>query len=117
MTATDSFADEAILTRLFGDDPKVKIVSVLLAEGRDIDATRIAELGGMGRSTVYQHIDSLLELDVVEQTREVGGSPLYQLNRDSEVAQKLGELEWALLDELAEDGEPAGEFTHPDEAN
>lgn len=113
---TEPFADGAALTELLGTDPKVKIISVLLATGRDINVTRIAELGGMGRSTVYEHIDPLLTLGVAEQTREVGGSPLYQLNRDSEIAQKLAELEWLLLDEFDDDVEPAGEFTHPDEA-
>lgn len=114
-TEGESFGDNAVLTELLGDDPKVKIVSVLLKTGRDINISRIAEIGGMGRSTVYEHIPTLLELGVVEQTREVGGSPMYQLDENSAVAQKLGELEWLLLDQFAEDVESADEFSNPEE--
>lgn len=96
----EPYADVAAITELLGDHPKVKILAVLLSEGRDINISRIAEQAGMSRSTVYNHIDDLRDLNVVEKTRELGGSPLYQLNRDSEVAEKFGQLEWALLDEF-----------------
>lgn len=48
---------------------------------------------------------------MVEQTREVSGSPLYQIDRDSPVAERLAELEYDLVDEIADetdgtDGEP-----------
>lgn len=99
----EPFAQQAALTQLLGDHPKVKILTVLLSEGRDINISLIAEQAGMSRSTVYKHIDDLRELNVIEKTRKLSGSPLYQLNRDSEVAKKLGQLEWALLDEFEVD--------------
>ena len=98
----ESFAEQTALTQLLGDHPKVKILVVLLSEGRDINVSRIAEQAGMSRTTVYNHIDDLRDLNVVEKTRELGGCPLYQLNRSSEVAKKLGQLEWELLDEFEE---------------
>lgn len=94
-----AYADETALTDLLGDNPKVKILAVLLSEGRDINVSRIAEQAGVSRSTVYDHIDNLQALGVVEQTRKIGGSPLYQLKKESEAAKKLAQLEWALLDE------------------
>lgn len=95
------FAEQAALTTLLGNHPKVKIISVLLSEGRDTNISHIAEQAGMSRSTVYKHIDDLRDLNVVEKTREISGSPLYQMNRQSDVAKKLAQTEWALVDEVA----------------
>lgn len=108
--AADSpeYTDNAALTMLFGDSPKVKILAVLLKQGRDTNVSNIADLGGMSRSSVYRHIDMLINLGVVEKTREVGGSPLYQINRQSDVAQKLGELQYELVDVVAGEDERDG---------
>ncbi len=96
-----NYTDEAALIRLLGDSPKVKILAVLLQQGRDTNVSTIAEIGGMSRSSVYRYIDDLINLGVIEKTREIGGSPLYQINKDSQTAQKLAELEWELVDEIA----------------
>jgi DNA-binding transcriptional ArsR family regulator len=101
-TKSDSepYAEHTALTELLGDHPKVKILAALLSEGHDINVSQIADLAGTSRSTVYNHIDGLIELNVVEHTRDVGGSPMYRINRDSAVATKLAQLEWDLLDEF-----------------
>lgn len=110
-----NYTDSAALTMLFGDSPKVKILAVLLKQGRDTNVSTIADLGGMSRSSVYRHIDTLINLDVVEKTREVSGSPLYQVNRQSAVAQKLGELQYELVDVVAgEDESDGGDLEFPD---
>lgn len=96
---SEPFAEQTALTDLFGDHPKTKILAVLIAESRDINITRLADQAGSSRSTIYDHIDDLRQLGVVEQTREVGGSPLYQLNKDSPVAKKIAQLEWDLVEE------------------
>ena len=97
-TESSTFAEESALTDLFGDHPKTKILAALLSEARDVNITRIAELSGMSRSTVYKHVEDLQGLEIVEQTRKVGGSPLYQINRENPVAKQLAQLEWDLLD-------------------
>lgn len=94
----ESFAEQTALTSLLGDHPKVKILAVLLSEGRDINVSQIAELAGMSRSTVYDHISALQEVGVVKLTRKVGGSPLYEINEESDIAECLAKLEWVLLD-------------------
>ena len=96
------FAEQSALTDLLGDHPKAKILAVLTSESRDINITRLSDLAGCSRSTIYNHIDDLIELGAVEQTRKVGGSPLYQLNRDSSVAKKLAQLEWDLVEQYEE---------------
>lgn len=101
-TEDTAFAEEAVLTNLLGGHPKVKILSVLLSEGHDINISQIAEQAGVSRSTVYNHIDDLEDLQVIEETREIGGSHLYQINRQSSIAKKLAQLEWDLLDKFEE---------------
>ena len=100
-TTNGNYAENAILTSMLGNHPRVKILAVLLKTGRDVNVSQIAEQAGMSRSTVYNHIDSLLDIGVIEQTRKIGGSPLYQLDEDSEPAKRLGQLEWSLLDEFS----------------
>lgn len=97
-----SYAEHSALTDLFGNHPKTKIIAALLSESHDVNVSRIAELGGMSRSTVYDHIDDLQELNVVEKTRKVGGSPLYQINKDSESSKLLAQLEWEIVEEYEE---------------
>jgi DNA-binding transcriptional ArsR family regulator len=93
------YAEHSALTDLFGNHPKTKILAALLSESRDVNVSRIAELAGVSRTTVYDHIDDLQQLGVVERTRKVGGSPLYQINKDSAPAKKLAQLEWDLVEE------------------
>lgn len=114
--ADSKYTDNAALVQLFGDSPKVKILAVLLQQGRDTNVSTIAEIGGMSRSSIYRYIDDLIDLGVVEKTREIGGSPLYQINKASPVSQKLAELEWALVDEIAKelDEEVDEDFDIPD---
>ena len=69
-----TYADKAILTDLLGNSAKVKIISALLSEDfHHMNVTDIARLADVHRSTVYDHLDDLQELDVVVQTREING--------------------------------------------
>lgn len=101
-TNEEPYSENTVLTDLFGNSPKVKILSALLSEtDQDINVTQIAKLAGVSRSTVYDHLDDLVELNVVEHTRDVGGSPMYRLNRDSDVAEDLAQTEWDLLSAIS----------------
>lgn len=95
----ESAASETVLTDVLGGHAKVKILVALLGESdRDLNATEIARLAGIDRSTFYDHIDDLLAYDLVVETRVVGNSQMYRINRESEAAEDLAQLEWDLLD-------------------
>lgn len=97
---SEPFAEGTALTYLFGDHPKPRILATMLSESdRDLSVTEIARLSGLNRTTIYEHLDDLLELDVIINTRRTAGQ-MYQINRDSQVAQDLAKLEWDLLDHL-----------------
>lgn len=100
---TEPYAEDTPLTHLFGSGARVKILAALLGErDNDLNTTDIARLAGVARSTVYQHLDDLVELGVVEQTRSVGDSPMYRIDPDSEIAEHLDRLEGATLRRLLE---------------
>lgn len=99
----EPLAEDTVLTDVLGPHAKVKILVVLIADNdRDLNPTEISRMAGIDRSTFYQHVDDLLAYGMIEQTRTVGNSPMYQINRDSPAAEALAEMEWALLDEIDE---------------
>jgi len=103
--ADSNYADDAPLMALFGAPAQTKLLSVFVAEkGRDLTVSQVARQAGVSRTTVYDHIDDLLELGVIEETRETndGHSTLYQLNEDSEIAELCYKLEGVTLRQLLE---------------
>ena len=103
-TKNETYAEGHALTKLFGESAKTKIIAALLSESDvDVNVTDIADLAGLHRTTVYDHIDDLEDLGVVEQTRTVSGSPMYKINRDSDVAEDIAKLHWDLLDVVGEE--------------
>lgn len=101
---SETYADDAALGKLFGTTPKVKIITALLGESdHDLNVSQIAELAGIHRTTVYDHLDDLVDLGVIEETRTVGGSRMYRIDRDSTVAEDVAQLEWDLLDAIADE--------------
>lgn len=98
------YAEGTALTYLFGDGPKVKILASFLADPNfDHNVTDISRLSGITRKTVYKHLEDLLEIGVVEKTRETGGSSRYKIDKDNEAAKLLGQLEWELVDLVFEE--------------
>jgi len=91
-------------SNLKNNEQKVKILSAFLADpDLDHNVTEIARLAGVSRNTVYRHLDDLKNIEVIIKTRESGGSPRYQLNKDNPAAKKLAELEWELMELAFED--------------
>ena len=104
-TNAKSYADDAPLTVLLGTSARARILSAFVAErGRDLSTSDVARFAGLARSTVYEHLDTLLELGVIVHTRDTqaGHSPRYQLDEENDVATKLYELEGVTLRRLLE---------------
>ena len=103
---TDHFAEEAPLTYLFGDSARVKILAAFVAErSRDVSISEISRLAGVARSTVYNHLNTLEKLGVIEHTRDIenGHSSLYQLNGDSQIAELCYQLDGVTLQKLLDE--------------
>lgn len=104
-TDLSAYADESPLMALFSTPARTKILSVLVSEhGRDLSKSEIARQAGVSRSTVYEHIEELLELGVIQHTRTTQGgqSPRYQFDDESRIGAALYELEGVTLRRLLE---------------
>jgi len=102
-TATDSepFADDTPLVRLFGTPARTRILSVFVDEREfDLTITEVAEQAGVARSTVYEHIDDLVALGVIAETRQTGSSTRYRLSRDDPIAEHLYRFDGLVLQRL-----------------
>jgi DNA-binding MarR family transcriptional regulator len=78
-----AYAENSPFVPLFGKPARTKILAAFVSErGRDLNVRYVAKLAGVARSTVYDHLDGLQELGVIEHTRDVGGSPMYQLDEE-----------------------------------
>lgn len=107
----DGFSARSALALLLGGSARVMILAALLSEDhRDMDVIQIADLAGVHRTTVYDHLDDLEMLGVVVQTRTVGGSPMYQINRENPIAKDLKQMEDDLLMVIAEREVKADDF-------
>lgn len=93
----------SVAISVLGDHPKTRILLALLTDpNRDYNVTDIARLAATDRSTVYRHLDELLHLGLVIETRKSGNAPMYQLNPESEAASVFGRFEWELVQALGE---------------
>jgi DNA-binding transcriptional ArsR family regulator len=114
-TEDTAYSEGAVIVNALGNHPKAKILAALLGDHeRDLNASDIANMAGIERSTFYSHIDTLLDFGLVKLTREVGNSRMYAINKDSEAAKALAQFEWNLLDTLDEDGSPAARVDETD---
>lgn len=99
---TEPFADGTPLVELFGQPARARIISVLVDERQyDLTISEIARQAGVARSTVYDHLDDLIDLNVAVETRQEGNSQRYQL-ADTEISQRLYELDGLVLNRLLE---------------
>jgi len=96
----EAYAEGTPLTQVFGETARVKILTALLSErNHDLNVTDIANIAGVARSTVYDHLGELKELNLVVETREVSGAPMYQINNDSRMVDRIDEIEGLALRE------------------
>lgn len=103
MGATDepAYADDAPLIHVFGDSARIRILSAMLSDREhDLNVTDIANMAGVARSTVYDHLDELQESHLIIKAREVGGGSMYQINNNSPIVKRIDEIEGLALREL-----------------
>jgi len=97
------FGEATPFVELFGKPGRTKLISVFVDEREnDLNVSELARQAGVARSTVYDHLDDLLELGIVKETRETGPSTRYQLDTDDEIAELLYQLDGLVLKRLLE---------------
>ena len=99
----EAFAEGTPLVELFGKPGRTKLISVFVDEREnDLSISELARQAGVARSTVYDHLNDLIELGIVQETRETGPSTRYQLDSDDEIAELLYRLDGLVLKRLLE---------------
>lgn len=98
-----STGSESLLSRVFGTRGKAEIIAVLVTKSdRELSAREIANLAGLDRSHTYEPLKELVDIGLVNETRKVGNSQLYQINHDSDSVRLIAELQFCLAEEFAE---------------
>ncbi|VVB65741.1 Uncharacterised protein [Candidatus Gugararchaeum adminiculabundum] len=86
-------SEKSPILKVFGEYPKTKVIDFLLSSSEsDFSLTDIAEKSGVGRTTLYQFFYSLVEQNVVIETRKIGRAKLYKVNLESQLVQSIIEL-------------------------
>ncbi len=93
--ANEPFADNTGLVKLLGDHPRVKILAALISENdSEIQISDLCNQAGLHRSTIAPELEELHRMGIVKLPDE----EKVRINRDSEAAEKLAELEWKAID-------------------
>jgi len=99
--STDAaYADGTPLVELFGDTARSRLLSVFATKpSREFTVSELAEQAGVTRKTVYQHLEDLEERGVMVGV-DGGRGTRYTANEDSQIHQKLYELNGVTLQDL-----------------
>jgi hypothetical protein len=81
------------LVSLLTPGTKVRILSALIAVGGEkLNPSAICERAAISRDGWYEHRDDLVEtFDVVEEVEPAGNSPMYRVDLDDPLVQRLRE--------------------------
>lgn len=82
---------------LTGNQSVVKMIDTLLdfPPHKEVTKTELAELSGVSRQSVHNHIDLLVYIDVIEPVPETSPQR-YRFNHESEVSEAIIRLEGAM---------------------
>ena len=82
--------------RLFGDTPILRVMDFFIVhEEFDYSMTDLAELSGVGYSTLKLFWPNLEQSRLVMMTREVGKAKMYRLNLSNPAVQSFKDFYWA----------------------
>ena len=80
---------------IFGESPVLKVFDFLVVnEDFDYSMTDIANLSGVGYSTLKLFYGKLEKQGIVTKVREVGKAKMYKLNMSNPVVKKFRDLYW-----------------------
>lgn len=101
-----------MFTELFGGAPHARVFD-FLAEDPEVDhtITDISRGADVARPTVYKVLDDFEEQGLVDETRRVGNSRLFQLNLDNET---VHDLLWVIEPEMEESAFPDIDLSVPE---
>lgn len=95
--------EKSLLVKFLGDTPLIRVVDFLIENSIfDYTKTEIAENSGISRASLYNIWPMVEKFELVKESRKIGNTTLYKLNKDNPVVQKLIELDLKISREYAE---------------
>jgi len=92
-----------LLSDTLGKSPEIKIIDhFLLHEDFAYTKSEIAKYAGITRATVYEKLPSLLEKEILIETKKIGNIILYKLNLENPTVKKLRNLNFQIAKAMAE---------------
>ena len=90
--------EKTIFLEIFGTSPVNRILDFLVVnEDFDYSMTDIAELSGVGYSTLKLLWNRLEKDGIVIQTRIVGKAKMYKLNLNNVIVKKFKDFYWSVI--------------------
>ena len=87
--------EKTVFLEIFGDSPILKVLDFLVInEDFDYSMTDIANLSGVGYSTLKLFWGTLENNNIIKHTRIVGKAKMYKLNFDNIVVKKFRDFYW-----------------------
>lgn len=90
-----------MLVDIFGNYPQVRVLDFLI-ENRNYDysLSDIARGSDVSRPTLYEMIDGLVELGIVQETRRNGNARMFAIDVQRRIVQKLSGFDFELSKKL-----------------
>ena len=93
-------SEKSLLLKLTGDMPLFRIIDFLIEnKGMDYSKKDIAKGAGISRASLFNYWDEIEKHGIVKVTRKFGKTKLYAINTKNAIAQRIIELEKALISE------------------
>ena len=90
--------EKSLFLKVFGDYPRIKVLDFLMENDIfDYSKTQIAELSSVSFNTLETLWDNLLGESIIRETRRVGNSQMYQLNKENPIVKMLLEIDKKLM--------------------
>ena len=87
--------EKSAFLEVFGDSPILRVLDFLVVnEDFDYSMTDIANLSGVGYSTLKLFWNKLEESGIATQTRTVGKAKMYRLNFANPIVKKFRDFYW-----------------------
>lgn len=84
---------------VFNDSVPARMMDAFLDNwGLDLTKTDIAEMASVSRDSVYRILPIWERLGIVKETRKIGATTLYTLNKDNEAVKALKTFDWKLTE-------------------
>jgi len=95
--------EKSLLVKFLGDTPLIRVVDFLMENSIfDYTKTEIAENAGISRASLYKVWPEIEQYELVKESRKMGNTTLYKLNKENPIMQKLIELDLKISREYAE---------------